>query len=214
MLSPAALWFVRCLLLAGLVACSGCVQLSTTQSGFLRDYGQLRPATDGTHQLVASQPGWQPAEFTRVWIEPTEVRLPAKDKGTISAKESIELAAYCDATLKKVLTAHRIIATENAPGTLRVRAAITGVATSNPALNVATGVLLWPVDYGGISLEFEVLNSSNHEQLVALVCFSKGTPLQLIGSFSRLGHARNGINRWVAVLDKLLAPPAVAQTNP
>lgn len=200
--------FLRALLLGAGVALSGCAHLTTTQSGFLSDYSRLKPAPDKSRQLVFAQPDWKPADYSRVVLEPSVVRLAAKDEKKITPKEAMELTAYCDSALKKAIGAQRTIATEDAPGTLRVRAAVTGVDTSSPALNVVTGVLLWPVDNGGVSLEFEVLDAANKTQLVALVGFSEGTPLQVVGSFSRLGHARSGVDRWVGELKKLIAPPA------
>jgi hypothetical protein len=206
--------FLRALLIAASVGLTGCAHLTTTRSGFLSDYSQLKPASDNSHQLVYHQPGWKPADYSQIVIEPSVVRLTAKDEKKLSASESTDLARFCDDALKKAVLVRRKAASENAPGTLRVRAAVTGVDTSSPGLNVVTGVLLWPVDNGGISLEFEVLDSVTKEQLVALVGFSEGTPLQVIGSFSRLGHARSGVEHWVAELKKLIEPPAAPTPKP
>lgn len=49
---------------------------------------------------------------------------------------------------------------------------------SSPALNVATSLVLCPVDNGGVSMEFEVSDAANGEQLVALSGFSNATPLE------------------------------------
>jgi hypothetical protein len=202
------------MLLGGALFFSGCAHMATTRSGFLSDYARLKPSPSDKRRLFYSRSDWPKTEFSKVFIEPTTTRLGAADEKKISAKESSELAAHCDATLKKTLATHRLLVAAPAADTLRVRAAITGLDTSSRTLNLVTGVLLWPVDNGGVTLEFEVLDSITNEQLVALVAFSEGTPLQVIGSFSKLGHARSGVEYWVAELNKLIDPQAVPNTPP
>ncbi len=204
MLSP-PLRFLACsaLALAGLVF-SGCANLKTTRSGFLSSYDKLAPVANDTKRLAYTGPQWPVAGFPRVLIEPTVTRFDAKDAAKLTAQEPAELAAFCDAALRKAFAMDRTIVTATEAGTLRIRAAVTGVDTSSPALNVVTGVLLWPVDNGGVSVEFEALDAATGEQLAALVAYSEGTPWQVIGSFSRFGHAHSGIERWITELQKMI----------
>jgi hypothetical protein len=202
---------------AGLIF-SGCANLKTTRSGFLGSYDKLGPVATDKHQLAYTGPQWPATGFSRVLLEPTVTRFDAKDTAKLTPQEPAELAAYCDAALRKAFAMDRAIAATPGPGTLRIRTALTGVDTSSPVLNAVTGVLLWPVDNGGVSLEFEALDGATDEQLAALVAYSEGTPLQVIGSFSRFGHAKSGIEKWVAELRSLInaasqpTPPVTAAT--
>ncbi len=196
------------LVLTGAVFFTGCAHMTTTRTGFLGDYGQLKSDPKDTRRLAFEKSDWKKADYASVWLEPTTVRLGPADEKKITAQERTELAAYCDAALKKAFEKDLKLVTKAEDGTLRLRAAVTGVDTSSPALNVVTGVLLWPLDNGGVSLEFEVLDATQGERLAALVGYSEGTPLQVIGSFSRFGHAHSGIDHWAAELHKLVRPVA------
>ncbi|MEY4941265.1 MAG: hypothetical protein RIQ93_3000, partial [Verrucomicrobiota bacterium] len=92
------------------------------------------------------------------------------------------------------------------PGTLRIRAAITGIDISDPVLNVLTSLVLCPVDNGGVSMEFEVCDAANREQLVALAGFTNATPLEGLWAFTRFGQVHWGIDRWSAELRKIVHP--------
>jgi hypothetical protein len=192
------------LAMGGLLS-GGCAQVAATRSGFLTDYSRLRMPTKEARHLLYRRPELMPDSYKRVVLEPTILRLGSGDAAKISASDASELKAYCDTALRKAVGEGREFVTVPEEKTLRVRAAITGLDTSNVALNAVTGVLLWPVDNGGVSMEIEALDAASAEQLVALVGSSAGTPLQVIGSFSKLGHARSGIDRWTAMLGKLLA---------
>jgi Protein of unknown function (DUF3313) len=210
-LSPLRAARVAVTLLA--LALAGCSHVATTRTGFLDRYEELKPDAKDARRLVFEKTEWKKADFASVAFEPTVVRFSAKDEKKVTAEESKELAAYCDAALRKAFEKDfKIAATAAEAKALRIRAAVTGIDTSNPALNVVSGVLLWPMDYGGVSLEFEVLDASTGERLNALVGYSQGAPWQVIGSFSRFGHAHSGIDHWVAELRKIVRPAEAKPT--
>jgi len=184
----------------------GCASMSNHSSGFLENYEHLKPDPKDSHRLVYERADWKKSAYTGVLIEPTVVRLTAEDQNKITAKEMTELAAYSDKALRKAFAKEWKIVTAAEPGTLRVRSAITGVDTSNPALNVATSLVLCPVDNGGVSMEFEVSDAANREQLVALSGFSNATPLEGLWAFTRFGQAHWGIDRWSDALRKFVRP--------
>ena len=204
---PRAIRAIAALLL---LALAGCSTVATTRTGFLGSYEELKPDSKDTRRLAFEKTEWKKADFTHVTFEPTVVHFSPKDEKKITAQESKELAAYCDAALRKAFEKSFKPGETTEAKSLRIRAAVTGIDTSSPGLNVVSGLLLWPMDYGGVSLEFEVLDAASGERLIALVGFSQGTPLQVIGSFSRFGHARSGIDHWVAELHKTVRP---AQTK-
>jgi Protein of unknown function (DUF3313) len=199
---PAVLVVLLLAMLSG-----GCASATNRSSGFLENYTQLKPDPNDSRRLVYEAPDWKRADFTAVLIEPTVVRLNAADAKKVTAKEVADLGAYNDGALRKAFEKTMKVVTVAEPGALRIRAAITGVDTSSPALNVVTGVLLWPVDNGGVSVEYEVRDAITNEQWVALVGFSNGTPLQVISSFSRFGHVHSGLDHWSVQLSKIVRPP-------
>ncbi len=198
---PAALAVLLLALLSG-----GCASTSNRSSGFLDRYAQLQPDPNDKRRLVYERPDWKKADYTALLIEPTVVRLKTEDQKKLTEKEVADLGAYHEGALKKAFGQELRIVPAAEPGALRIRSAITGVDTSSPALNVVTGVLLWPVDNGGVSVEYEVRDATTDEQLVALVGFSNGTPLQVISSFSRFGHVHAGLDHWSVELRKLVRP--------
>jgi len=188
----------------------GCANLSNRPSGFLESYDHLKPDPKDGHRLGYVRADWKKSDYTGVLIEPAVVRLTADDQKKITAQEITELAAYSDAALRKALRKEWMIVTTAEPGTLRIRSAITGIDTSDPVLNVLTSLVLCPVDNGGVSMEFEVLDASSGEQLMVLAGFTNCTPLEGLWAFSRFGQAHWGIDRWVAELRKT-ARPAVTK---
>ena len=184
----------------------GCASMSNHSSGFLESYEHLKPDPKDSHRLVYERADWEKLDYTGVLIEPVVVRLTPEDQKKITATEITELAAYSDKALRKAFAKEWKIVTAAEPGTLRVRSAITGVDTSNPALNVATSLVLCPVDNGGVSMEFEVSDATTGEQVVALAGFSNATPLEGLWAFTRFGQAHWGIDRWSDELRKIVRP--------
>jgi len=184
----------------------GCANLSNRSSGFLDNYAHLKPDTKDSHRLVYERPEWKKSDYTSVLIEPVVVRLTAEDQNKITAQEITDLAAYGDKALRKAFAKEWKIVTAAETGTLRIRSAITGVDTSNPALNVVTSLVACPVDNGGVSVEYEVRDAVNGEQLVALAGFTNATPLEGLWAYTRFGHAHYAIDRWSVELRKLVHP--------
>ena len=184
----------------------GCASMSNHSSGFLESYDNLKPDTKDSHRLVYQRPEWNKADYTSVLIEPVVVRLTAEDQKKITAKEMTELAAYGDKALRKAFAKDWKIVTTAETGTLRIRSAITGVDTSNPALNVATSLVACPVDNGGVSVEYEVRDAANGEQLAALAGFTNATPLEGLWAYTRFGQAHYAIDHWSGELRKLVRP--------
>jgi Protein of unknown function (DUF3313) len=184
----------------------GCASMSNRPSGFLESYEQLKPDSKDSHRLVYERADWRKAGYTSVLIEPTVVRLTAENQKKITAVETTGLANYADKALRKTFAKEWRIVTAAEPGTLRVRSAITGVDTSNPALNVATSLVVCPVDNGGVSMEFEVSDVADGARLVALAGYTNATPLEGLWAYTRFGQAHWGIDRWSLALSKIVQP--------
>jgi hypothetical protein len=190
----------------GSLLLGGCANMTNHSSGFLGSYENLKPDPKDSHRLVYQRADWKKSDYTSVLIEPAVVRLSLADQKKITAKEMSELIAYNDKALRKAFEKEWKVVTTAQPGTLRVRSAITGVDTCNPVLNVATAFVIFPVDNGGVSMEYEVRDAANGEQLMALAGYSNSTPLDALWSFTRLGQAHYAIDHWSAELRKIAHP--------
>jgi hypothetical protein len=190
----------------GSLLLGGCANMSNHSSGFLTSYDNLKPDPKDSHRLVYQRAEWKKSDYTSVLIEPAVVRLSAADQTKITAKEITELAAYNDKALRKAFEKEWKVVTAAQPGTLRIRSAITGVDTCIPVLNVATALVIYPVDNGGVSMEYEMRDATNGEQLMALAGYSNSTPLEALWSFTRLGQAHYAIDHWSAELRKIARP--------
>ncbi len=186
----------------------GCSNMSNHSSGFLESYEHLKPDPKDSHRLVYEQTDWKKSDYTSVLIEPSVVRLTAEDRKKTTAQEISDLAAYNDRALRKAFVKVCKVVTVAEAGTLRIRSAITGVDTSNPVLNVVTSLVACPVDNGGVSVEYEVRDAANGEQLVALAGFTNATPLEGLWAYTRFGQAHYAIDHWSVELRKLVHPTA------
>jgi len=83
-------------------------------------------------------------------------------------------------------TAYRLFA-----GQLRVRAAITGIDLSNPAINVVSSLtLIAPLDNGGVTVEIEVVDTQIQKVMHRRVVAMNGKVYWVLDSFEKTGHAR------------------------
>jgi len=208
-LRPSAGSAARIMILPVMVASlfmGGCANMSNHSSGFLDSYQHLKPDPKDSHRLVYEQADWKKSDYTSVIIEPAVVRLTSEDQAKFTAQEVADLAAYGDKALRKAFAKEWRIVTAAEAGTLRIRSAITGVDTSNPALNVVTSLFICPVDNGGVSVEYEVRDATTGEQLVALAGFTNATPLEGLWAYTRFGQAHFAINHWSVELRKMVHP--------
>jgi hypothetical protein len=97
------------------------------------------------------------------------------------------------------------VTSESGADVLRIRAAITDVVPANPALNIlTTAVAVMPMDMSGASLEAEFLDSRTGERLAAMAERKRGTPTDLKGGFTELGHVRSAMKQWAKELKNAL----------
>lgn len=93
-------------------------------------------------------------------------------------------------------------------GVLRIRAAITDIIPANPLLNIVTTAAVFiPLDMGGAAMEAEFLDSVSNERLAAIVDRKQGSPLSpldIIGGFTKWGHAKGAFDKWAKELREAL----------
>jgi hypothetical protein len=188
------------LLLAALTL-AACSAQETTRTGFL---GPADLLAEGDSLAFSAAPG-QLAGYRSALIEIVDFRPgpaaaavePAVIEGLRTAyREALE-AAFAERGYAPAMPAE---ATQ--PGTLRVRAAVTGFERANVPLNVLTSLVIAPVTAGGAASEAEVLDGPTGSRLVALATHSNATPF--LGGphnyYVEHGHARAALVRHAGAL--------------
>ncbi|MFY7958541.1 MAG: DUF3313 domain-containing protein [Elsteraceae bacterium] len=166
-------------------ALAGCANQKPTQSGFMQDYGALRPSPEDKNLLMAPVNPSELSGFTAVYIEPAVLLLSSdEDPGATQ-----EIARLMNAALATELGATWPVAQAPGPGVLTVRTAITHVTRSKPWFNVAMAVVAPPLFNGGLSAEAEFLDPRTGRRLGALSWADEGQ-FSPIGYFRQYGHAR------------------------
>lgn len=196
---------LRPAMLGALLLFGACSAQETTRTGFLAPGAAplVADATDpGT--LAYAAPPSRLAGYRAVLIEDVAFRpgpgAPASaDPEVVADLRQSYRAALAEAFAER---GYRVGATPM-PGTLRVRAAITGYERANVPLNIATTLLVFlPVTAGGAASEAEVTDAGSGERLVALATHSNATPF--LGSplnyFAEHGHARAALARHARAL--------------
>jgi hypothetical protein len=177
--------------------------------GFLGDYSQFKPDPEYDGMLTYEKPGTDWSRFTKLEIDPVLVFIKpgAKDRELDPEAQKMMADYFRNAVVKAVEDLCPVV---DRPGSdvLRIRAAITEVIPANVALNVLSGAaLMIPVDMGGAAMEAEFLDSMTGERLGAVVHKRVGTPLDMVGGYTKWGHAKAAFDYWAQELRKSLEAP-------
>jgi hypothetical protein len=127
--------------------------------------------------------------YHAILIDP--VSIPESSAGdSLSAEQRTALAARLDAALAKACAPFRPVTDRPGEGVLRLKATVSSVRVSKPALNALTTLLIFvPVDMGGAGVEFELIDSVSGQRLAAYVSDHGGSPFQVISALRKTGHA-------------------------
>ncbi len=181
------------------------------RTGFLTDYDSLAPAPErqvwGVPDPIDLElaPGGVAGRYDSVWIDPVVYREVEGAGHHPTEANARKLERDFTRILTKVLGERFRVVDAPGPRTARVRAAITEVDPERPWVNVLTLILLVPTDMGGISGEFEIVDSISGERQVALTAVREGTPFLVLECFTRYGHAKHGMKKWAKELRSILA---------
>ena len=172
-------------------------------SGFLGDYSGFRTDPDEPDIFYYEKPGVDWQRFKRLQIDPILVyyKPDAKDK-PIDPNTLKKMTDYFGNALVKAVEDKYPVVSESGADVLRIRAAITELNPSNVLVNVVTSVALFAVDMGGAAMEAEFLDSETGERLAAIVHKRVGTPIDMVGSYSKWGHAKAAFDYWARELRK------------
>lgn len=189
-----------------------CAREVPTRSGFLDSYDSFkaRPSRNGAEVLVnwTESAAWE--AFDAVHVAPVTLRLGASVPDGLKRREDREaFEARATASLEAALDDEFELLAARTDGALEVRAAITGVDLSDPALNVmSAALLLLPMDTGGATVEMQVADGDTGAVLHRRVAAMNGAPHWFRGAMRETGQADHALERIFADLAADLAARA------
>ena len=206
------------LLAAGLLS-AGCANQRAWPSGFLTHNAQLQATGHGDDvAYVRSGINWK--NYRYAYIEPAKVRPTTPGAVDVTMEQQAELTAYLHQATAEAFRDRFTLVSKPGRETVRIRAAITEVGQANPWVNIPAAIIAYPIDYGGVTVEMEIVDATTGRRLCALMASRTGNPLQLAEHFNWLGHARRGVDRCVdrlrttiQELPSLPAEPQVASAR-
>jgi hypothetical protein len=202
-----AAWVRMVLAVALTGALSGC-GLEVKQSGFLKDYSQLKPSPRAEGTMVYENPATPLKNYTTFMVDPVVVHFaPDAKGGGIDPDTLNDLATYFRTELVKGLKDSGYTVVEApGPGVLEVRAAITQIDKTVPVANIHPAMKMTGIGLGGASMEVEGLDTQSKAQVFAVTDSQKGSRLDLAGGFQWYGNAKSVMSEWakrfVARLDE------------
>jgi hypothetical protein len=181
----------------GMAACQTTPERN--DSGFLTGYSQLAvdPAFDDA--LRYQDKAVDLSKYSKIIVEPVVVHFAPNAKGTALEPARIkEVTDYFNQKISEGLPKLNLApATQPGPGTLRLRAAITGIDKTVPIANIHPAMKLTGLGLGGASMEAEMLDSVTSKRVIAIVESRQGERLSFSAGLQTLGHAKQVIDYWV-----------------
>jgi hypothetical protein len=190
-----------CAALAGLsLFSSGCVTMKPRESGALLDYNQLSAADERGTRVFRSDS--HQGRGAAVWVAPVEISPEGATDAGLDAEQLSALRTALDEELRAALGAAGlrvstvpVVHAGGAARGIRVRAVVTAVNGSNPALNTVSVLAVGlPADPGGVAVELEARDAAG--ALVAARAEGRGgRPYQIFSGLKRTGHAKAGFRK-------------------
>jgi hypothetical protein len=181
--------------LAVVLSITGCASVSAPEkSSTMTAFEQLSVQPDGTR----SWRNTAAAKVSAVYIDPkaivfaSDIRIDDEQRQGLRQTLSEALARqFSEAGIRVVAASNSSANAPSDAAAITVRANITAVELSDPALNVVSAILLFiPVSRGSMSVEIEAL-AIKDSQRIAAMAFSGTAGVTNIGSaFSGIGHAK------------------------
>ena len=119
-----------------LAACSSNQVDPSEYSGFLKDYSRLQPAQSisGAPVMRWIDPGMKVANYSQVFIEPSQFYPRPEPTAVISAQTLQAITRYFNEALRRQMGSVMSLAQGPGPQTIVVRPAITAVSTHTEGL--------------------------------------------------------------------------------
>lgn len=222
-----------CLLL-GLTACKTTRQLTKEShnqpSGFLIDYSQMGPGTNGQANLVYFRPEVNWAKYAKIWIKPIELWMSDNPKSSmkkVSPENRQKLIDLFHTTLYKTLSNKYTMVETGGPDVLIIRAAITDFMRSRPIVGAISAIYVplklislgkqtlqgTAIGVGSVTIEAEFLDGKTNERLAAVLDARSGT-MALRSKFTgTFGDIEKSFKWWAERIDTRLAEEKAGQTE-
>ncbi|UCC29394.1 MAG: DUF3313 domain-containing protein [Phycisphaerales bacterium] len=177
---------------------TGCQAQKTAYSGFLGDYSKLRPSPEVEDALYYQTPGKSLKDYDKFMIDPVLVHFAPNAKGTaLDPAKLKKVTDYVYDEAAKALAERYTVVTAPGRGVLRLRAALTDIKKTTPAMNIHPATKLSGLGLGGASMEAEALDSQTGERVFAVVDTRQGDRLAIAAGLDPLGHAKQVIKHWI-----------------
>ncbi len=206
-------------IIAGIVAvllasgCSSTRSVGVSPSGFLGDLSSLQVVDAETGgEVLVSEPGVL-GRYDRFLLDPVVIVFaddtPAR---AIDPEDLARLTASLRATVADALRDGNYDVVESpGPRVLRIRAALTRVDPSRPAVNVAGkaagaaagvgGFVVPGIDLGGASIEAEMIDSDTGVRVAAYLDARRGRRFGgTVDAARKWGHAEEAFGIWASEL--------------
>jgi len=198
----------RLVLMLALLASSGCAHYRTTETGFLGDYSRLKKDPFHVNHALGLQrakthdatPGAACA-IDSFYIEPVRWLVDPESRAAKDSRRRDDLCLKLDEALRDQLGELRPIVDRPGPRTATIRSAITTVRLSRPVVNALLTAtyftplgMIGPVFFGGGAIEAEAIGPDGR-QIAAVTSASSGGWLDVVGFYTKSGHARKAMRR-------------------
>lgn len=201
-----------CCVFLALGACASSQVDPGQYSGYLKDYGRLKPAQSATGTPVMRwvNPDVKPAKYTHIYIEPSQLYPKPQPTTVVSADTLQAISRYYDTALKRELGKDFQLAQGPGPNTVVVRPAITAVSTKTEgfqayevlpialvaaAVNTAAGGRDQDVE---IATEAEFLDGESSQVLAQVVRKGAGKRLETDRTQLTVNDVKAVLDGWAA----------------
>jgi hypothetical protein len=188
---------VRLLFLVSVTGLAACSTMQATDTGFLKNRGEMTTSKDGSTASYRSPTPVDPHQVRSIsvdWTMPVDAGLSETERARLISTLKAAISRETEA-LPPSVGGHPVV----------IRAAITRVESVNPALNVITSVLLTvPLDRGGAAVEIQVLDADTLQPLASMAHAYFVPITEFKARFSALAPAELALNAAAIELAKLL----------
>ena len=188
---------LRLLLVVSATGLAACSTMQATDSGFLKNRGEMTTSQDGSTATFRSPTPVDPHQVHSLsvkWAIPIDEAIPEAERARLIA------------TLKAAISRETEALPQSAGGRpVFIRAVITRVESVSPVLNVLTAIFLTvPLDRGGAAVEIQVLDAETLRPLASMAHAYFAPIAEFRARFSALAPAELALNAAAIELAKLL----------
>ena len=187
----------RLLLLVSVIGLTACSTMQATDTGFLKNRGEMTTSKDGSTAYYRSPTSIDPHQVRSIsvdWAIPNDAVVPETDRSRLISTLKAAISRETEA-LPQSVGGHPVV----------IRAVISRVETVNPVLNVLTSVLLTvPLDRGGAAVEIQVLDADTLRPLASMAHAYFAPITEFKARFSAMAAAELALNAAAIELAKIL----------